>query len=230
MRESENRLIRKMPRRQREQLLARCTLVPLKLGQVVYTAGVRSDFVYFPVGGLVSLSAKVPRGASLDMGVVGLEGMLGVHLTLGVAISPFQALVQGAGSAWRLGRAAFRREWALNLPLRECLGRYLYVTLTQTASSAACLHSHRLGPRLARYLLMAHDRIQIETFSVTHALLAGVLGVRRVGVTLAAGLLQEQGLIRYSRGSLTVLNRRGLELTACACYATDGATYARAMN
>ena len=162
--------------------------------------------------------------------MVGREGMLGAQLALGVATAPLRALVQGAGTAWRIGAGAFRRELARSPALQRSLDRYLYVLMAQLAASAACLRFHLIGPRLARWLLMSQDRAQADSFRVTHEFLAYMLGVRRVGITAAAGGLQRSGLIDYHRGELTVLDRAGLEAAACDCYAADCKAYAATMG
>jgi len=154
------------------------------------------------------------------------EGMLGVQLAMGVRIAPLHALVQGSGSAWRVGARAFKRELARSAVLRNELSRYAYVLMQQLAGSAACLRFHEIGPRLGRWLLMSQDRAHADSFRVTHEFLAYMLGVRRVGVTRAATELQRAGHIEYHRGALTVLDRRGLELAACSCYAADRESYA----
>jgi CRP-like cAMP-binding protein len=158
--------------------------------------------------------------------MVGREGMVGAQLALGVAMTPLRALVQGPGHAWRIGAVAFRREFERSPTLQRSLNRYLYVLMAQLAASAACLRFHLIGPRLARWLLMSHDRAHADSFRVTHEFLAYMLGVRRVGITMAAGSLQNSGLIRYHRGELTVLDRKGLEAAACDCFAADQRTYA----
>jgi len=157
--------------------------------------------------------------------MVGREGLFGGVLALGVSDSPLQALVQGSGQAWRLPATALLRELARSAALRQTLLRYVYVVMAQMASSAACLRFHLIGPRLARWLLMSEDRAHADHFQVTHEFLACMLGVRRVGVTVAAGELQRQGLIRYHRGQVTVLDRSGLEAAACPCYARQRLAY-----
>ena len=157
--------------------------------------------------------------------MVGREGMLGAHLVLGHLAAPLQALVQGGGTAWRIGSKAFKVELARNPALQRCLHDYIYVLMAQLAGAAACLRFHQIGPRLARWLLMSQDRAQAEQFHVTQEFLAYMLGVRRVGVTTAAAGLQRKGLIAYRRGEMTVIDRPGLEAAACTCYAADCQTY-----
>lgn len=162
--------------------------------------------------------------------MVGREGMLGSQMALGVQRAPLRALVQGAGSARRIGAGAFRRELSRSQSLQRGMNRYLYVLMAQLAASAACLRFHLIGPRLARWLLMSQDRAHADHFHVTHEFLAYMLGVRRVGVTMAAGALQHSGLIRYHRGEITVIDRAGLEAAACDCYAADQKTFSETIR
>ena len=222
---AQNRLIELLPRADRLRLLAACEPVVLVLAEVLCEPGEPTRHVYFPIDGFISLVAQVDLHPGLEVGMVGREGMLGVQLALGVPTEPLRAVVQGAGSAWRIGSVAFRRELAVSAALQRGLGRYLHVLMTQLAGSAACLRFHQIGPRLARWLLMSQDRAHADRFHVTHEFLAYMLGVRRVGVTTAAGLLQRSGLIEYHRGELKVLDRAGLEAVACSCYATEQQIY-----
>jgi CRP-like cAMP-binding protein len=226
----ENHLIQLLPRAERLRLLAACEQVPLVLAQVLCERGEPTRHAYFPIDGFISLVTAVDKHPGLEVGMVGREGMLGVQLALGVTNAPLRALVQGPGHAWRIGATAFRREFERNPVLQRNLNRYLYVLMAQLAASAACLRFHLIGPRLARWLLMSHDRAHSDSFRVTHEFLAYMLGVRRVGVTVAAGALQHRGLIRYHRGALTVLDRKGLEAAACDCFAVDQRAYAELIH
>lgn len=230
MRTNQNRLIERLPRKERLQLLAICEPVQLVLGEVLCEPGSVTRHVYFPVDSFISLLTLVDGKPALEVGMVGREGMLGAELALGVATTPLHALVQGEGAAWRITSAAFRRELAGSVALQRVMHRYIYVLMSQLASSAACLRFHLIGPRLARWLLMSQDRAHNDRFRVTQEFLAYMLGVRRVGITTAAGELQRNGLIEYRRGHLTVLDRKGLEAAACSCYAADQKVYAKLLG
>jgi CRP-like cAMP-binding protein len=221
----QNHLIELLPRAARQRLLALCEPVQLVLSHTLCEPGTPTSHVYFPTEGFISLVALSDGHAGLEVGMVGREGMLGAQLALGVNTVPLRALVQGAGAAWCIGNAAFRAELEQSVALRRVMNRYLYVLMAQLSAAAACLRFHLIGPRLARWLLMSQDRAHADSFRVTHEFLAYMLGVRRVGVTAAAGGLQRGGLIRYRRGDLTVLDRHGLEVAACSCYATDRQAY-----
>lgn len=225
-----NRLLAALPAKDRNPLIARCDQIELKFGQVLDEPGNRIGHVYFPINSYISLVTKAAGEASLEVGLVGDEGMHGVSLVLGIDLSPLHALVQGAGPAYRMGAPAFRRECAARPALRRALNRYLYVLMSQLAQSAACTRYHLIEARLARWLLMTQDRAHAQTFSVTHEFLAWMLGVRRVGVTAAASELQRKDLISYRRGAVTVLNRRGLEAVSCTCYRINKNVYDRMLG
>jgi len=219
-----NRLLAALPREVRRRLLAACEPVELMFAQVLVEADARIRHVYFPTRSFVSLLTPL---AGLEVGLVGDEGMVGISLALGVSVSPLRALVQSGGPALRIGAAAFCREYAASPALQRLLQRYVYVLRGQLVQMAACARFHRVPGRLARRLLMTQDRAHSDAFYVTHEFLAQVLGVRRVGVTRAATFLRRHGLIRYTRGHVTVLDRDGLEAASCGCYAADREIYSR---
>jgi CRP-like cAMP-binding protein len=226
----QNHLIELLPSKSRSRLLAVCEPVNLAMGEVLSDAGLPTRYVYFPTLGFVSLVTALNGRPTLEVGMVGREGMLGAQLVLGVETAPLHAVVQGAGTAWRIGKAEFSRELVRSSSLQRGLNRYVYVTMMQFASAASCLRFHQIGPRLARWLLMTQDRAGSETFLITHEFLAYMLGVRRVGITTAASALQRDGLIRYRRGEIQVLNRRALKAAACSCYATDREAYVKVLG
>ncbi len=227
---AENHLIELLPRKDRRQLLAVCERVDLALSAVLCKNNAPTRHVYFPVDAIISLVTPIDGKPVLEVGMVGREGMVGAQLALGVKTSPLHAVVQGPGNAWRVSSAHFSKVLADSPALRRLLNRYLYVLMSQLAVSAACLRFHLISPRLARWLLMTQDRAHADTFHVTQEFLAYMLGVRRVGITIAASALQRDGLIEYRRGTLAVLDRGGLEEAACGCYATDKESYAELLR
>ncbi len=226
MSNSQNQLIARLPHRDRLRLLAVSEPVPLVLADVLADVGEPTRHVFFPTEGFISLVASIEDKPGVEVGMVGREGMLGAQLVLGVDTAPLHALVQGAGTALRIGARAFRIELEHSAALRRGLERYIYVLMSQLASAAGCVRFHLIEQRLARWLLMSQDRSYSDSFHVTHEFLAYMLGVRRVSVTAAAGRLQRDGVIDYHRGELTVLDRKGLEAAACSCYAKEQRTYA----
>jgi hypothetical protein len=221
-----NRLLESLTRKDRGHLLDHCEQVELTFPDVLAEPGDAMPHVYFPTASFISLVSSVGTD-NLEVALAGNEGIYGVPVALGVATSPVHALVQGSGSAWRMEAGAFRRELARSAGLHTCINRYIYVLMSQLINTAGCNRFHVVEQRVARWLLMTADRAHSPTFRITHEFLAYMLGVRRVGITEAASALQRRGLIGYTRGVVTVVDRPGLERAACSCYRSDIATYKR---
>jgi CRP-like cAMP-binding protein len=226
-----NRLLAALPAGEYRRLLPGLDTVELACGDVLHEPGQLIRHVYFPVDGLVSLLTTVEGHRALEVGLVGREGMVGISLALGVDVSSVRAVVQGGGTALRMTAARFRKELCASLTLQDAVYRFADATLSQANRNAACHRFHVVQARLARRLLMTGDALRSNEFLLTQALLADMLGVRRVGVTAAACALQQLELISYHRGRLRILDRRGLEAAACSCYEAirngrDGSTAA----
>ena len=220
-----NRLIADLPAADRAAVLLNARTVDLEFGTVLCEPGETLRDVYFPLSALISLVITVARHPPLEMGMIGNEGMLGASLLLGVNVAPLQAVVQGSGTALRMSAAHMRRELVTRPGLRGTLGRYLFVLTAQLTQSAACTRFHEVDERLARWLLMTHDRAHADHFHLTHQFLADMLGVQRSAVTIAAGALQRKKIIRYARGEISVLSRKALEAASCACYNAQADDY-----
>lgn len=225
-----NRLLANLPRGVRLQVLSDCDRVDLKASDILAEPGEPIRHVYFPLRGSISLLAPVNRDSTLEVRLVGNEGMLGTPLILGVAVASLRGVVRAEGSALRISAVRFRRNLKQNRALVRELNRYLFVVMGQFAQAVTCSRFHLLESRLARWLLMAQDRVHSDRFHVTHQALSLILGVRRVGVTKAATALQNMQLISYSRGNITITDRKGLEQAACNCYASDKTAYERTMS
>lgn len=222
-----NRLIERLPRRERSGVLSDGTLMDLTVGDTLCEPNQPYRYAYFPLTGLISLVATVRGHQSLEIAMIGNEGMLGATLVLGIRNAPLSGVVQGEGRVLRVSVPALRRRLRDSPGLVRALNRYLYVSMSQLSQTAACTRFHEVEVRLVRWLLMTHDRVQTDNFNVTHQSLADMLGVRRSAVTIAAGALQRKGLVRYARGNITVLSRRGLETASCECYEAVVDDYAR---
>jgi len=214
----DNSLLAAMPRKAYARLLANLEPITLNFGEVLYEPGQTIRHVYFPGASLVSLLTLADGHLALEVGLIGREGMVGIPLVLGHRVSAVRALVQGSGAALRMTSANFIKQFRLSLPLQRELYSYVHTLMAQISQTAACNRFHVVEQRLARWLLMTHDRVKSDQFRMTHEFLGHMLGVRRVGVTKAAQALQEHSLISYSRGAITILDRKGLEAAACQCY------------
>src|SRR5688572_15217176 len=213
-----NRLIDGLPHEARNSILKLCEPVELEFGMIVCEADQLLRYVYFPLTCFISLVAKVEDHPPLEIALIGNEGMLGATLALGVNAARLRGIVQGSGTALRMTAGQLQRELSDNSALSRVVKRYLYVLLAQLSQSTACGRFHEIKARLARWLLMTHDRAHADHFRLTHQYLADMLGVRRSAVTIAAGALQKKKLIQYRRGEIRVVNRRALEIASCECY------------
>jgi CRP-like cAMP-binding protein len=213
-----NHLLAALPHAEYQRLLAGLEPVSLKFGEVLHEPGVSIRYVYFPIDCAISLLTAVVGERALEVGLVGREGMVGISLALGVEVSSVRALVEVAGMAMRMKAARFREALRQCPPLQHALYRYTDAKLAQARQTIACNCFHAVEARLARWLLMTGDRVLSEEFFLTQAFLAQMLGVRRGTVSGAAGFLQQRKLIRYSRGGIRILDRKGLEAVSCRCY------------
>lgn len=225
-----NRLLAKLKQTERSALLDQAELVELDDAQVLVRAGQALSHAFFPTNCLISLLATQPTARCFEVGQIGFEGVLGASGALGVTASAFDAVVTGAGQAWRMPLAVLRKQCLHSRFLSVLMVRFLYIELGQMGTLAACGQFHVIEQRLARLLLMCQDRMRVPDLDVTHEGLARVLGVRRASVTLLAGLFEERRLIQHSRGHMLVVDRAGLLATACACYAQDLGFYEQVMS
>lgn len=213
-----NRLLAALPRKEYQHLLPELEQVTLTFGKILFESDDTIRHVYFPNNSIISLLTSVEDRALLEVGIVGNEGMAGLSVFMGVSKSRNRGLVQGEGTAMRMKAATLRREVNNGSALHNLLHLYTHSLLTQISQSAACNRFHVVNARLARWLLMTHDRVEGDEFRLTQEFISFMLGVRREQVTLAASLLQKQKLISYSRGQIKILNRAGLEAVSCKCY------------
>ncbi len=222
-----NRLLAALPDAEWQRWRPQLESVDLPLGKVLYESGMRLGHVYFPTTAIVSLLYVMENGASAEIGVAGFEGLVGVAIFMGGETTPSRAVVQSAGHAWRMPARALKDEFDRSHEVQQLLLRYTQALITQMAQTAVCNRHHSLDQQLCRWLLLSLDRLTGNDLVMTQELIANMLGVRREGVTEAALKLQRQGLIRYARGHISVLDRPGLEQRTCECYAVVKKEYDR---
>jgi CRP-like cAMP-binding protein len=223
----DNRLLAALPRASYDALLPSLEPVPLPLGMAVYESGGAQGYVYFPTTAIVSLLYVLEDGSSAEIAVTGNEGLVGIALFMGGETTPSRAVVQSAGAGFRLRASVMKKEFETAGPLQHLLLRFTQALITQMTQTAVCNRHHSLDQQLCRWLLLSLDRLPANKLVMTQELIANMLGVRREGVTEAAGRLQAEGLIEYSRGHITVLDRPRLEARVCECYAVVKKEYDR---
>jgi CRP-like cAMP-binding protein len=223
-----NHLLAALPRKDFRRLLPVLEPVKLTFGETLYESQSQIREVYFPNDCFVSMLTTVDEDKAAEVGLIGSEGMIGVPMALGVASSPFRAVVQGEGTAMRMTTADFRRNFSTSAALKREVFLFTHLLMIQIAQTAACNRFHHITQRMARWLLMTHDRVNSNEFRITQEFLALMLGVRRVGVSVAMSALRERNVIAYRRGTITILDQGGLVAAACGCYKTVRDTYSRA--
>jgi CRP-like cAMP-binding protein len=214
----QNHLLDALPASDYERVASHLELIPMGLGDVLYEPSIQMRYVYFPTTSIVSLLYVLEDGASAEIAIVGNEGVLGVSLFMGGDTTPSRAVVQSAGFGFRLKAEMLKDEFERFGPTMHLLLRYTQALITQMAQTAVCNRHHSVDQQLCRWLLLSLDRLASNELSMTQELIANMLGVRREGVTEAAGKLQDAGLIHYQRGRITVLDRPGVEVRVCECY------------
>jgi CRP-like cAMP-binding protein len=224
---SSNHLLAALPMAEWQRWQPQLEIVDLKLGQVLYESGGKMHDVYFPIDAIVSLLFILENGSSAEIAVVGREGIVGVSLFMGGETTPSRAVVQSAGRCARMNAQVLKDEFKNSVPVMHLLLRYTQALITQMAQTAVCNRHHTLDQQLCRWLLLSMDRLSGSHLLMTQELIANMLGVRREGVTEAAGRLQKAGLISYVRGKIQVIDREGLEARTCECYEVVKREYAR---
>ena len=223
-----NRLLAALSRADYRKLLPILEPATLAFGEILYESHAQIRHVYFPNDCFVSMLTTVDGGRAAEVGLIGSEGMIGVPMALGVAVSPFRAVVQGGGTAMRMTTANFRRSFATSPSLKREMFLFTHLLMIQIAQTAACNRFHVVTQRMARWILMTRDRVNSSEFRITQEFLALMLGVRRVGVTMSMGCLRESKIIVYRRGTITILDHERLVEAACGCYKTVKNIYAEA--
>jgi CRP-like cAMP-binding protein len=227
---TQNHILAAFPSAEYQRLLPHLELIPMPLGEVLYESGGRLQHVYFPTTSIVSLQFVLEDGASAEIAVVGNEGILGISLFMGGDTTPSRAVVRSAGYGYRLKSQLLQAEFNRAGPVMRLLLRYTQALITQMTQTAVCNRHHSVEQQLCRALLLTLDRLSSESLVMTQELIASMLGVRREGVTEAAGNLQRAGLIRYSRGRIDILDRPGLEKAVCECYAVVKVEFQRLLS
>ncbi|MFT6266545.1 MAG: CRP-like cAMP-binding protein [Oleiphilaceae bacterium] len=225
-----NQLLDGLPKSLQKIIISQCDIVNLTFGDILVEQGKSSGYVFYPLTGFISLVTSCTEHPPLELCIIGNEGMLGITNVLGVNSAPERAVVQGSGTALRLPVEKFQYQLKHYPLLLKRLNDYLYILLVQCSRSLVCMRFHQIEPRLARLLLITDDRAHSNSIYLTHQFLADMLGVRRSGITVAAGALQNKKLISYTRGNIHIIDRKGLELQACECYQLMKADYIDILN
>jgi CRP-like cAMP-binding protein len=225
-----NHLLAALPDEEFTRLKPNLQPVSLPLGKVIYESGEQLDYVYFPTTAIISLLYIMENGSTAEIGMAGNDGLVGISLFMGGSTTPNRAVVQSAGNAYRLKARELKFEFHLSGEFQNILLRYTQYLMTQISQTAVCNRLHSVEQHLCRWLLINHDLLQTNKLIMTHDLIANMLGVRREGVSIAAGNLQKKGLIKYVRGTITILDRKGLETAVCECYQVVKEEYDRLLG
>lgn len=228
--ESKNFLLATLPQVEFDRVQSHLKPIYLKLGQVLYESGDKLDYVYFPTTAIISLLYVMENGATAEIGVVGNDGILGIALFMGGDTTPNRAIIQSAGEAFKVKAKDLKDEFTLGGVFHNMLLRYTQALITQISQTAVCNRLHSVEQQLGRWLLLSHDRLNSDKLVMTHDLISNMLGVRREGVTMAARKLAAQKLIKNVRGSITILDRQGLEKAVCECYSVVNNEYNRLLG
>ena len=225
-----NHLLAALPDSEFARLKPDLEPVSLSLGKVIYESGEQLEYIYFPTTAIISLLYIMENGSTAEIGMAGNDGLVGMALFMGGSTTPNRAVVQSAGNAFRLKSKVLRSEFQLSGEFQNILLRYTQYLMTQISQTAVCNRLHSVEQQLCRWLLINHDLVQTNKLIMTHDLIANMLGVRREGVSIAAGNLQRKELIKYVRGTITILDRQGLESTTCECYKVVKEEYDRLLG
>lgn len=226
---SQNRLLAALPGKEYERLAPDLQRVSFEQGEVLYEANENIEYAYFPLDGVTSMLVTTQNGASVEVGLVGREGFAGFQPLLGMKSAPNSAIIQLPGRALKINSAKLKKEFDRGGPLQVLLHRQIQAQIVQMSQGAACNRLHEVNERLSRWLLMMHDRAESDRLPLTHEFLSQMLGANRATVSLTAGIFQQAGLIKYVRGTVTILNREGLENLACECYGVVKAEFDRSL-